>query len=93
MGDRRVAGNDQVALHHCRGCVDERVGPRVEIGAERFDPHAWRKAGELLLAVSLLQRDEPDAGDAGERRQGGEREGAGAIRLGVRIALPCHPEA
>ena len=90
MRDRRVAGDDQIAMHHRGGRVDERIGTRVEIGAKRFDPHASRKTRKLLLAVTLLERDEPDAGKAREGRQRGKRERASAIRLGIGIALPHH---
>ena len=80
--------DDEIERAHRRRRVDEAVGPGVEVVAERLDPHAGRQIGELLDAVADLQRDQPHAGNRGERREGGERHRARHVGLGIRIALP-----
>ena len=92
MRDRGVAGDDEIEAGHRRRRIDECVGARVEIGAERLDPQRGRQIGKLLLARAFLQRDESHARDRGERRERRERHGAGSIGLRIGIALPDHAD-
>ena len=75
-------------MRHGRCGVDEGVLAGVEVRAERLDAHGPRQLSELLLAKALLHRDQPDPCDLRKRREGDERDGAGAVRLRMRIALP-----
>jgi hypothetical protein len=92
MGDRGVAGDNEIECGHSRRRVDERVRPGVEIRPERLDPHRRRHKRELLFADALLQGNEPDARDLGKRRQGQKRHRPGAIGLRIGVALSCNAD-
>lgn len=58
MGDRRVAGNDQIEiLHHRRG-IDKSIRAGVEILAEPLDFEIHSSAIEFVETVEFLNADE-----------------------------------
>ena len=62
-------------------------GPASKSAPERLDPHRRRQKRKLLFADALLQGNEPDARDLGERRQG--RSGIDRARSASGSGLPC----
>jgi hypothetical protein len=93
MGDRRIAGNNQIEiLHHRRG-IDKSIRAGVEILAEPLDFETHSLTIEFVETVEFLNADETHPLD---RRQGGKiakRNRAVGIGLEVRTAMPANPDA
>ncbi len=88
MGDSAVAGDDQIqALHH-GGRVQERARRFVQPAAQVGYREPVRQRGQLLRPGTLLQAQEPHAGDAGQRLEVHEGDRTVAVVAVLGVALP-----
>ena len=88
VGHGRVGGDDQIqVLHHRRG-IDKRSAGFVQRRAQIDQLQLLGQGRQLLVAVPLLQAEQPHAGQLGQGRELGQRNRAADVVGVAGIALP-----
>jgi len=88
MCDRCVACNYQVEVFHDRRRVHERTGLFVHTAAQADHSKLSGDRAELLRARSLLETDEVNAFDPGQRCEVSQRDRALPVARVFSISLP-----